>query len=142
MSFVESVCHHFATLPMLIWPEASSALGSENARVCHITAHFDDIDDPGVARTLRGFLYARLNFDIPGHRTRLPPGSIRQLFNRTSRFLVFVAVETGTCDLAHRSTSARRLSQSPDIGPATPANPGREPAPAAFYLRHISGRLT
>src|ERR1700693_6271150 len=81
--------------------DLSPAVFRENARVCHITAHFDDIDDPGVARTLREFLYARLNFDIPGHRTRLPPGSIRQLFNRTSRFLVFVAVKTGTCDLAH-----------------------------------------
>ena len=79
--------------------DLSSAVFRENARVCHITAHFDGIE-PSVALTLREFLYARLNFDIAGHRMRLPPGSIRQLFNRTRRFLNFVAGTLGTCDLA------------------------------------------
>ena len=81
--------------------DLSPAVFRENARVCHITAHFDGIEAAGVARTLREFLYARLNFDVPGHRMRLPPGSVRQLFNRTRRFLEFVAEKQGTCDLAH-----------------------------------------
>ena len=81
--------------------DLSSAVFRENARVCHVTAHFNGIEDPSVVRVLREFLYARLNFDIPGHRTRLPPGSIRQLFNRTRRFLEFVAVNNGNCNLAH-----------------------------------------
>jgi integrase len=80
--------------------DLSPAVFRENARVCHITAHFDGIADRSVERTLREFLYARLNFEIPGHRTRLPPGSIRQLFNRARRFLEFVAAKCGTCDLA------------------------------------------
>jgi integrase len=79
--------------------DLSSAVFRENARVCHITAHFDGIAVRSVAWTLREFLYARLNFDIPGHRTRLPPGSIRQLFNRARRFLEFVAAKRGTCHL-------------------------------------------
>jgi len=80
--------------------DLSPAVFRENARICHITAHFDGIDDAGVERTLREFLYARLNFDVPGYRMRLPPGSIRQLFNRTRRFLEFVADKNGTCNLA------------------------------------------
>ena len=79
--------------------DLSPAVFRENARVCHVTAHFDGIEDASVVRTLREFLYARLNFDMPGHRGRLPPGSIRQLFNRTRRFLEFVAARRGTCHL-------------------------------------------
>lgn len=80
--------------------DLSPAVFRENARVCHVTAHFDGIEDASVARTLREFLYARLNFDIPGHRGRLPPSSIRQLFNRVRRFLEFVAEMKGNCNLA------------------------------------------
>jgi integrase len=79
--------------------DLSPAVFRENARVCHVTAHFDGIGDASIARTLREFLYARLNFDVPGHRTRLPPASIRQLFNRTRRFLEYVAARHGTCHL-------------------------------------------
>ena len=80
--------------------DLSPAVFRENARGCHVTSHFDGIEDASVARTLREFLYARLNFDIPGHRGRLPPGSIRQLFNRARRFLEFVAEKKGNCNLA------------------------------------------
>jgi len=80
--------------------DLSPAVFRENARICHMTAHFDGIEDAGVEQTLREFLYARLNFDVPGYRMRLPPGSIRQLFNRARRFLEFVADRSGTCDLA------------------------------------------
>jgi len=62
--------------------------------------HFAGIENAGIDRTLREFLYARLNFDVPGHRMRLPPASIRQLFNRTRRFLEFVVVRSGNCNLA------------------------------------------
>ncbi len=79
--------------------DLSPAVFRENARVCHVTVHFDGITEAGVERTLREFLYARLNFDIPGHRDRLPPASIRQLFNRTRRFLEFIAARNGACDL-------------------------------------------
>jgi hypothetical protein len=79
--------------------DLSPAVFRENARVCHVTVHFDSITEASVERTLREFLYARLNFDIPGHRNRLPPASIRQLFNRTRRFLEFVATRNVGCDL-------------------------------------------
>jgi integrase len=80
--------------------DLSPAVFRENARRCHVTAHFDGIDDPSVTRTLKEFLYARLNFDMPGHRMRLPPASIRQLFNRTRRFLDFVTERNGACNLS------------------------------------------
>jgi integrase len=80
--------------------DLSPAVFRENARVCHVTVHFDGIEDASVEHALREFLYARLNFDIAGCRTRLPPASIRQLFNRARRFLEFVAAEKGTCHLA------------------------------------------
>ena len=79
--------------------DLSPAVFRENARICHITVHFDVIADPSVEHALREFLYARLNFDVAGHRNRLPPASIRQLFNRTRRFLEFVAAKRGTCHL-------------------------------------------
>jgi hypothetical protein len=68
-----------------------------------------------------------------------PPGSIRQLFNRTSRFLVFVAVKTGTCDLAHANQPLldayrNHLTSDPQRRPIQVANLLRRPS--------ISGRLT
>jgi hypothetical protein len=79
--------------------DLSPAVFRENARISHATVHFDGIAEAGVERTLREFLYVRLNFDIPGHRNRLPPASVRQLFNRTRCFLEFVAARNGACDL-------------------------------------------
>jgi hypothetical protein len=79
--------------------DLSPAVFRENARVCHMTVHFDRLSDSSVDCALREFLYARLNFDVPGHRNRLPPASIRQLFNRTRRFLEFVAAKRGACRL-------------------------------------------
>lgn len=74
------------------------AVFRENARRCHVTVHFDAIPDAAVARSLREYLYARLNVDLPGYRPRLPPASIRQAFNRARRFLEFVQTELGACD--------------------------------------------
>jgi hypothetical protein len=79
--------------------DLSPAVFRENARVWSLTVHFDSITEANAERVLREFLYARLNFDIPGHRGRLPPASIRYLFNSTRRFLEFVAARNGTCDL-------------------------------------------
>ena len=75
----------------------------ENARVCHMTVHFDVIADPGVGCALREFLYAPLNFDVPGHRNRLPPAGIRQSFNLHTPFPRFVRRKT------------RRLAALPSI---------------------------
>ena len=76
------------------------AVFRENARRCHVTAHFGSIDDPAIAAVMRAYLYARLNIDLPGHRPRLPPACVRQAFNRARRFFEFVKAELGACDIA------------------------------------------
>lgn len=75
------------------------AVFRENARRCHVTVHFGSVEDPGVGEALREFLYARLNADIPGHRKKLPPASVRQVFNRARRFFEFVRDRLGAVDL-------------------------------------------
>ncbi|AZO59404.1 MAG: integrase [Mesorhizobium sp.] len=75
------------------------AVFRENARRCHVTVHFGSVEDVSVRETLRELLYARLNVDMPGHRKKLPPGSIRQVFNRARRFFEFVRDELGSVDL-------------------------------------------
>ncbi|WP_054313310.1 hypothetical protein [Mesorhizobium sp. 1M-11] len=75
------------------------AVFRENARRCHVTVHFGAVEDEGVREALREFLYARLNVDMPGHRKILPPGSVRQTFNRARRFFEFVRDELGAVDL-------------------------------------------
>ncbi|RVE82836.1 integrase [Sinorhizobium meliloti] len=75
------------------------AVFRENARRCHVTVHFGAVEDDGVREALREFLYARLNVDMPGHRKILPPGSVRQAFNRARRFFEFVRDELGAVDL-------------------------------------------
>src|ERR1035437_11019157 len=50
-----------------IW-DLGPAVFRENARRCHVTAHFEVVPDPAVARCLREYLYVRLNVDLPGHR--------------------------------------------------------------------------
>lgn len=77
------------------------AVFRENARRCHVTVHFTSVEDACVRDALREFLYARLNVDLPGHRKILPPGSVRQIFNRARRFFDFVRDELGVVDL-HR----------------------------------------
>jgi hypothetical protein len=56
----------------LSW-DLGPAVFRENARRCHVTAHFGSVEDPGIREALREFLYARLNADVPGHRKKLPP---------------------------------------------------------------------
>lgn len=83
----------------------SPAVMRANVRRCHVTAHFAEISDPRLVQTLKEFLYARFNVDLPGVRMRLPPASLRQCFNRAQRFLEFTSERVGACDLA-------RLDQS------------------------------
>ncbi|HCK83488.1 MAG TPA: integrase [Hyphomonadaceae bacterium] len=80
--------------------DLSPAVTRANTRRCHITAHFGDIDDARLVRTLKEFLYARLNVDLPGARLRLPPSMLRAYFNRIRRFLDFVVERLGCCDLS------------------------------------------
>ena len=76
------------------------AVFRENARRCHVTAHFCAVSDPAVARCLREYLYARLNIDLPGYPPPLAPASLRQAFNRARRFFEFTRAALGRCDLA------------------------------------------
>lgn len=80
--------------------DLSPAIMRANVRRCHITAHFGEIADPDLVRTLKEYLYARLNFDLPGVRMRLPPSTLRSYFNRMRRFLDFVTQRLGACDLS------------------------------------------
>jgi hypothetical protein len=77
------------------------AVFRENARRCHVTVNFESVEHVGVREAVREFLYARLNVDLPGHRKRLPPASVRQVFNRARRFFEFVRDELGEVDI-HR----------------------------------------
>ncbi len=127
--------------------DLSPAVFRENARVCHITVHFDGIEDASVERVLREFLYARLNFDIPGYRTRLPPASIRQLFNRARRFFEFVAAKRGTCHLAAVDQQlldayCSHLTADPQRGPVQVAHLLEIVADLHHYREHMpSGGL-
>jgi hypothetical protein len=75
------------------------AVFRENARRCHVTVHFDVLDHADVQAAMRAYLYARLNFDIPGCRAKLPPASVRQAFNRARRFFAFARDRIGRLDL-------------------------------------------
>lgn len=76
------------------------AVFRENARRCHVTVHFGSVEDIGTREAIRELLYARLNVDLPGHRKKLPPACVRQIFNRARRFFEFVQVELGAVDLS------------------------------------------
>lgn len=82
-----------------IW-DLSPAVFRDNARRCHVTVNFDSIEDPLIADALRQFLYARLNSNLPGHRTRLEPAAVRGEANRVLRFFNFVKAELGRFELA------------------------------------------
>lgn len=75
------------------------AVFRENTRRCHVTVNFEAVEHLSVREAVREFLYARLNIDLPGHRRRLPPGSVRQVFNRARRFFEFVRDELGDVDV-------------------------------------------
>ncbi|WP_348626122.1 hypothetical protein [Rhizobium sp. 9140] len=119
----------------------------ESARRCHVTVHFGSVEDTGVREALRELLYARLNVDLPGHRRILPPGSVRQAFNRARRFFDFVRDELGVVDL-HRVDQplldryARHLSADRARRPVIVAQLLEVPADLFFYRDHLpSGGL-
>ncbi|KQT27366.1 MULTISPECIES: hypothetical protein [unclassified Bradyrhizobium] len=76
------------------------AVFRENARRCHVTVHFGSVEDIGTREAIRELLYARLNVDLPGHRKKLPPVCVRQIFNRARRFFEFVRGELSAVDLS------------------------------------------
>lgn len=103
----------------------------DNARRCHITVHFDGIDDPSIADALRQILHARLNVDLPGHRSRLEPAGVRGEANRTLRFFDFVKAELGRFDLGRVDQPlADRYARSLRLA-------GLRPAAVATRLRVI-----
>lgn len=103
----------------------------DNARRCHITVHFDGIDDPTIADALRQILHARLNVDLPGHRSRLEPAGVRGEANRTLRFFDFVKAQLGRFDLGRVDQSlADRYARSLRLA-------GLRPVAAAALLRII-----
>lgn len=75
------------------------AVFRENARRCHVTVYFDVLEHADVQAAMRAYLYARLNVDLPGHRAKLTPASIRQAFNRARRFFAFAREKLGFLDL-------------------------------------------
>lgn len=81
--------------------DLSPAVFRENARRCHVTVHFGSVDNLEVREALREFLYARLNIEIPGHRKKLRPASVRQVFNQARRFFEFIVGKRGVVDLPH-----------------------------------------
>ncbi|WP_298280450.1 integrase [uncultured Bradyrhizobium sp.] len=80
--------------------DLSPGVFRDNARRCHVTVHFDRIEDPAIADALREFLLARLNADMPGHRPRLEPAAVRGEANRALRFFTFVKTDLGCFDLS------------------------------------------
>ena len=123
------------------------AVFRENARRCHVTVHFTSVENLGVREALRELLYARLNVDLPGHRKILPPGSVRQAFNRARRFFDFVRDELGVVDL-HRVDQplldryARHLSADRARRPVIVAQLLEVPADLFLYRDHLpSGGL-
>ena len=56
-----------------IW-DLGPAVFRENARRCHVTAHFEVVPDPAVARCLREYLYVpRLSTNLPALQQRAVP---------------------------------------------------------------------
>lgn len=116
------------------------AVFRDNARRCHVTVHFGAVADTGVREALRAFLYARLNVDLPGHRMKLPPASVRQAFNRVRRFLEFVratlgAVDLGRVDQPLLDNYARHL-RADRRGSAVSASHLLEPVADFYAYRH------
>jgi hypothetical protein len=103
----------------------------ENARRCHVTVHFAVIQDPSIADALRQILHARLNVDLPGHRSRLEPAGVRGEANRILRFFDFVKAQLGHFDLGRVDQSlADRYARSLRLA-------GLRPVAAAALLRIV-----
>ena len=77
------------------------AVFRENVRRSDITVDFASAGDPIIAEAIREYLYARLNIDLPGYKSRALPATVRSLFRRAFRFFNFVKNEHGVCDFGH-----------------------------------------
>jgi len=124
------------------------AVFRENARRCHVTMHFQAIEDLGVREAVRELLYVRLNISLPGHRAKLPPASARQAFNRARRFFEFVRAELGAVDLQRIDQGlldryARRLKANGQRRPEVTGNLLEIATDLYAYRQHLpSGGLS
>lgn len=71
----------------------------ENVPRGHVTVHFQTLEHSDVQATMRAYLYARLNIDIPSTRSKLPPASIRNAFYHARSFFRFTRERLGFLDI-------------------------------------------
>ena len=76
------------------------AVFRENAQRYQLIVHFNLLEHADMQATMRAYLYARLNVDLPGYAPKLPPTCIRHAFDRARRFFVFVRLKLNRLDLA------------------------------------------
>ena len=62
--------------------------------------NFEYAGDPIIADAIREYLYARLNIDLPGYKSRTQPVNVNKLFRHAFRFFSFQKTEQGICDPA------------------------------------------
>ena len=120
------------------------AVFRENARRCHVTVHFDVLEHADVQAAMRAYLYVRLNVDLPGFRSKLPPASIRQAFNRARRFFAFARERLGRLDLgrvdqALADAYARHLRADPARQPVIVGHLLEVVCDLYHYREHLSG---
>lgn len=120
------------------------AVFRENARRCHVTVHFDVLEHDDVKAAMRAYLYARLNVDLPGYRTKLSPASIRQVFNRARRFFTFAREQLGRLDISRIDqalvdTYARHLRDDPARRPVIVAHLLEVVSDLYYYRDHLAG---
>jgi len=120
------------------------AVFRENARRCHVTVHFDVLEHADVQAAMRAYLYARLNADLLGYRTKLPPASIRQAFNRARRFFAFARERLGRLDVSRIDQAlvdayARHLRDDPARQPVIVGHLLEVVADLYYYRDHLVG---
>lgn len=120
------------------------AVFRENARRCHVTVHFNVLEHADVRAAMRDYLYARLNADLPGYSTKLPPSCIRQAFNRARRFFTFAReqlgrLQLGSIDQALVDAYARHLRADPARQPIVVGQLLQVVADLYHYRDHLAG---
>lgn len=120
------------------------AVFRENARRCHVTVHFDVLEHADVQAAMRAYLYARLNVDLPGYRTKLPPACIRQVFNRARRFFAFARERLGRLDVSRIDQAlvdayARHLRDDPARRPVIVGHLLEVVSDLYYYRDHLAG---
>ena len=120
------------------------AVFRENARRCHVTVHFDVLEHADVQAAMRAYLYARLNVDLPGYRTKLPPACIRQVFNRARRFFAFARERLGRLDVSRIDPPlvdayVRHLRDDPARRPVIVGHLLEVVSDLYYYRDHLAG---